>query len=329
METSIWRLVLYLFGFMVFAAVNVAYLGWCEHRGAGHIQPRTTPKEAGWFGLLQPVADGLTLMTKQLFIPHGVDGVLFRLTPVLAMIPALTSMVAIPFSANIQARAIDLSVLFLFSLVSLGMIALLLGGWASANTYILISSARAVSQSIAYEIPMLITVITIVMISGSVHLGTIAEAQQGGFWRWNIFPRLDSSLLMPVSFLIFFICSIAETNRALFDMAEVESELVTGPLPEYSPMGFAPFVVGEYLNIVVGACLTTILFLGGWGCPLGKTPGVWWFLAKIYLLMFIFIWVRRIFSRTQVYPLLNLSWKIMIPLSLVNLLLAAIFIKVF
>ncbi|WP_457573405.1 NADH-quinone oxidoreductase subunit NuoH [Desulfolithobacter sp.] len=328
METSIWRPILYLVGFMAFAGLNAAYLGWCERKGAAHIQRRIGPKEVGPFGLLQPLADGIKLMSKQLLVPQGVDGILFRVAPILAMIPAITSMVTIPFSDNIQARSIDLSVLLIFALASIGMFAILLGGWASANKYAVISAARAVSQNVAYEIPMLVTVITIVMITGSMSLHEIAMDQQGGFWHWNMF-RLDKSILMPVSFIIFFICSIAETNRAPFDMGEAESELIAGFMTEYGSMGFGLFMMGEYLNIVVGACLTTILFLGGWDCPFGLFPGVWWFLIKIYVLIFAFIWIRWTYPRTQIYKLLNLSWKILIPFSLVNLLVTAAFIKVF
>lgn len=330
METSIWRPILYLVGIMAFAGLNAAYLGWCERKGAGHIQRRPGPKEVGPFGLLQPLADGIKLMTKQLLVPQGVDGILFRVAPVIAMIPAITSMVVIPFSGNIQARAMELSVLLIFALASLAMMAVLLGGWASGNKYAIISSARAVSQNLAYEIPMLLTLISIVMISGSMNLRDIAIDQQGGFWHWNIF-RLENGhfLYMWIGFIIFFICSIAETNRAPFDMAEAESELVAGFMTEYSSMGFGLFMMGEYLNIVVGACLTTILFLGGWDCPFGMTPGVWWFLLKIYILIFTFIWVRWTYPRTQVYRLLNLSWKILIPFSLVNVLVTAAFIKVF
>ncbi len=328
MDTSIWRPIIYLICFMAFAGLNAAYLGWCERKGAGRIQRRTGPMEVGFHGLLQPLADGLKLMTKQLLVPEGVDHILFRIAPILAMIPALTSMVVIPFSDNIQGRAVELSVLMLFALASIGMIAILIGGWASANKYAVISAARAVSQNLAYEIPMLLTVITIVMITGSMNLQDIAMDQQGGFWHWNIF-RLDKSIFMPVSFMIFFICSVAETNRAPFDMAEAESELIAGFMTEYGSMGFGLFMMGEYLNIVVGACLTTILFLGGWSCPFGLFPGVWWFLIKIYILIFTFIWVRWTYPRTQVYKLLNLSWKILIPFSLVNLLVTAAFIKVF
>ncbi|HDZ75803.1 MAG TPA: NADH-quinone oxidoreductase subunit H, partial [Desulfobacteraceae bacterium] len=212
MDTSIWRPILYLIGFMAFAGVNAAWLGWAERKGAAHIQRRNGPKEVGPFGLWQPLADGIKLMTKQLLIPSGTDDILFRIAPILAMIPALTSMVVIPFSGNIQARSIDMSVLLIFALASIGMFAILLGGWASGNKYAVISAARVVSQSIAYEIPMLITVITIVMITGSTNLQDIALAQQGGFWHWNIF-RLEGGhfVYMWIAFLIYFICSVAET----------------------------------------------------------------------------------------------------------------------
>ena len=172
METSIWRALFYLVGIMAFAALNAAYLVWCERKGAARIQRRSGPTEVGYEGLLQPLADGLKLMSKQLLVPRSVDGIIFRLAPVLAMIPGITSMVVIPFSGNIQARAMELSLLLIFALASLGMIAILLGGWASGNKYAIISSARAVSQNLAYEIPMLLTAITVVMISGSIRLIT-------------------------------------------------------------------------------------------------------------------------------------------------------------
>lgn len=347
MDTSIFRPFLYLIGILAFAGLNAAYLGWCERKGAARIQRRTGPMEVGKEGLLQPIADGIKLMSKQLLVPAGVDGILFRIAPILAMIPAISSFVVIPFSPSIQARALDMSVLLIFAFASIGMMAVLLGGWSSANKYAIISATRAVSQNIVYEIPMLITVITIVMMTGSMSLHEIAQAQSGGFWNWNIFPlashSLPQALIMWVSFLIFFTCSVAETNRAPFDMAEAESELVAGFMTEYGSMGFGLFMMGEYLNIVVGACLTTILFLGGWDCPLGITTGFsegalgvlsmiagpFWFLVKIYILIFTFIWIRWTYPRTTIYSLLNLGWKVLIPFSLAILLLTAAFIKVF
>ncbi len=330
---DIWRPLLYLLGFMAFAGLNAAYLGWFERKGAARIQRRIGPFEVGFHGLLQPLADGFKLMSKQLLVPQGVDGILFRVAPVLAMIPAMTSFAVIPFSDNIQGVAIELSVLLIFALAALGMMAVLIGGWASGNKYSLLAATRCISQNLAYEIPMLLTVITIVMLTGSMNLEVIVQHQQGGFWNWNVLPFVNHSLahavIMPVSFIIFFICILAETNRAPFDMPEAESELIAGHMTEYGSMGFGLFMMGEYLNMVVGACLITILFLGGWGCPFGLFPGVWWFLIKIYLLLFATIWIRWTFPRTQVYKLLNLSWKILIPFAMANLLMTAAFIKIF
>ncbi|MBW6520557.1 MAG: NADH-quinone oxidoreductase subunit NuoH [Desulfoarculaceae bacterium] len=313
---------------IAFAAVNAAYLVWAERRGAARIQRRPGPNINGPFGLLQPPADGIKLMTKQLMIPGGADKILFMVAPVLAMVPAIMSFVTIPFSEGIVARNMDIGVLMIFAFASMGAMAILFAGWGSRNKYAVMASVRAVSQSVSYEIPMLITAITVIMVNGSMDLKAISLNQAGGFWHWNIFPSLQSPL-MPISFIIFFICSLAETNRAPFDLGEAESELVAGFHTEYGSMGFGLFFMGEYANIVIGACLTTILFLGGWGCPFGLFPGVWWFLLKIYLLIATFIWIRWTFPRTTIYGLLNLSWKILIPISLFNLLLTAGLLKVF
>jgi len=313
---------------IAFAALNAAYLVWAERRGAGRIQRRPGPNVNGPFGLLQPLADGAKLMTKQIVIPGGADKALFMVAPVLAMAPAIMSFVTIPYSELIVAHSMNIGVLMIFAFASLGAMSILLAGWGSRNKYGVMASVRAVSQNISYEIPMLITVITIVMMTGTMDLNELVAAQAGGFWHWNIFPSLESPL-MPVAFLIFFICSLAETNRAPFDLGEAESELVAGFHTEYGSMGFGLFFMGEYANIVIGASLTTILFLGGWDCPLGLFPGVWWFLLKVYLLIATFIWIRWTFPRTTIYGLLNLSWKILIPISLFNLLLTAGLLKVF
>lgn len=314
-----------------FVALNAAYLVWCERKGAAFIQRRSGPSENGPWGLFQPPLDGIKLMTKQLIIPGGVDKALFMVAPVLAMFPALISFVTIPFSEKIVAHNMEHGILVLFAFASFAGLALLLAGWSSRNKYSMIASVRAVSQTIAYEIPMLITAITVVLITGSIDFVVIVHAQSGGFWHWNIWPLKPGlyNIFMPISFLIFFVCSLAETNRAPFDLGEAESELVAGFHTEYSSMGFGLFFMGEYANIVIGACLTTLLFLGGWDCPFGLFPGVWWFLLKVYLIIFTFIWIRWTFPRTTIYGLLNLSWKILIPLSLINLVLTAGFLKVF
>jgi len=327
MDSEIIRVIAFLVGVIAFAALNAAYLVWLERKEAAHIQRRIGPKEVGPFGLLQPMVDGIKLMTKQILIPDGVDPVLFRLAPILAMIPAIMCFVTIPFSQELVARNINLGLLMIFAFASINVLALLLGGWGSANKYAVISAARAVAQNVAYEIPMLVTVITMVMITGTLNLNDIV-AQQPNISQWYIF-RFSASPLMPVAFLIFFVCSLAETNRAPFDLSEAESELVAGFHTEYSSMGFGLFFMGEYANIVIGSSLAVILFLGGWQDPFGLFPGVWWFLIKLYCLIFTVIWIRWTYPRTQFYNLLNLSWKILIPISLFNLLLTAGFLKVF
>jgi len=316
---------------IAFAALNAAYLVWAERRGAGRIQRRPGPNINGPLGLLQPPLDGIKLMAKQLTIPGGADKVLFIAAPVLAMFPAIMSFVTIPFSENIVAKNMDVGILMIFAFASMGGLSLLFAGWSSRNKYSMMSSVRAVSQAVAYEIPMLITTITVVMIAGTTNLMEIVHQQSGSFLHWNIFPLLGEghNLLMPMSFLIFFTCTLAETNRAPFDLGEAESELVAGFHTEYGSMGFGLFFMAEYANIVIGSSMTTILFLGGWGCPFGLLPGVWWFLIKLYFLIATFIWIRWTFPRTTIYGLLNLSWKILIPLSLFNLLFTAGLLKVF
>jgi NADH-quinone oxidoreductase subunit H len=317
-----------------FAALNAAYLVWAERRGAARIQRRPGPNINGPYGLLQPPLDGIKLMAKQLTIPGGADKVLFIAAPVLAMFPAIMSFVTIPFSETIVAKNMNVGILMIFAFASTGSMSLVFAGWSSRNKYAMMSAVRAVSQAVSYEIPMLITTITVVMIAGSMDLMEIVRQQSGSFLHWNIFPLFGNShnILMPMSFLIFFVCTLAETNRAPFDLGEAESELVAGFHTEYGSMGFGLFFMGEYANIVIGSCMTTILFLGGWNAPfpfLNIIPGVFWFLLKLYLLIATFIWIRWTFPRTTIYGLLNLSWKILIPLSLFNLLLTAGLIKVF
>jgi NADH-quinone oxidoreductase subunit H len=331
MELSLLNVIIAVTIAIGFAALNAAYLVWAERRGAGRIQRRPGPNINGPLGLLQPPLDGIKLMAKQLIIPGGADKALFITAPVLAMAPAIVSFVTIPFSDTIVAHNLNVGVLAIFAFASMGGISLLFAGWSSRNKYAMMSAIRAVSQAIAYEIPMLVTVITVVMIAGTMNLADLVAAQKGGILNWYVFPFKAGLFnpLMLMSFLIFFICTLAETNRAPFDLGEAESELVAGFHTEYGSMGFGLFFMGEYANIVIGACLTTILFLGGWDCPFGLFPGVWWFLAKIYLLIATVIWIRWTFPRTTIYGLLNLSWKILIPLSLFNLLFTAGLLKVF
>ena len=326
--TEPFRLLAFLLGTLAFVGFNAAYLVLVERKGAARIQRRPGPTEVGYAGLLQPIADGIKLLSKQLIVPPGADATLFRVAPVLVLAPALMCLATIPFGESLVARNINVGLVMVFAFGSINVMAIMLGGWASRNKYAIISAARIVSQDVAYEIPMLLVVITLLMITGTMDLQEIVRQQAGGFWNWNLF-RLSANPLMPVTFVIFYICMLAETNRAPFDMAEAESELVAGAFTEYAGMGFGVFFMAEYANIVVGCCVATLLFLGGWQSPIGLWPGVFWFLVKMYALVFSVIWIRWTFPRTQFYNLLNLSWKILIPVSLFILLLSAVMIKIF
>ena len=303
-----FRLVFALVAIMAFVGLNAAYLVWVERKGAARFQRRPGPNEVGPAGLLQPIADAVKLLSKQLIVPAGVDRTLFRLAPLAVMAPALAGLAVIPFSETLAARNINLGLLMIFAFGSINVMALMVGGWSSRNKYAIISAARVVSQNVAYEIPMLLVVITMIMVTGTMNLSEIVTQQAGGFWHWNLF-KVWVNPLMPVTFLIFFICMLAETNRAPFDMAEAESELVAGAYTEYSGMGFGVFFMAEYANILLGCSLATVLFLGGWQSPIGILPGVFWFLVKMYFLVFTVVWIRWTFPRTQFYGLLNLSWK--------------------
>jgi NADH-quinone oxidoreductase subunit H len=321
-----FRLILWLLGIMAFVGANAAYLVWVERKGAARFQRRPGPTEVGFQGLLQPIADALKLLSKQLIVPPDADRALFRLAPVFVMIPALVGLAVIPFGKQLTAREINFGLLLVFALGSINVIAVMLAGWSSRNKYSIIAAARVVSQNVAYEIPLLLVVITVILTTGTLNLNEIVNQQGGAIWNWNVF-KVWLNPLMPVTFLIFFICMLAETNRAPFDMAEAESELVAGAYTEYSSMGFGVFFMAEYANILLGCSIATVLFLGGWQSPIGILPGVFWFLVKLYLLVFTVVWIRWTFPRTQFYGLLNLSWKILIPISLFTLMLSSAMMK--
>ncbi len=321
-----YRLAAFVLGALAFVGLNAAYLVWVERKGAARFQRRPGPTEVGPEGLLQPIADAIKLLSKQVIVPPGADALLFRLAPAVVMAPALMTFAVLPFGAHLTARPMSVGLLLAVAFGSINVMAILLGGWASRNKYAIISAARVVSQNVAYEIPLLLVVITLLMITGTLDLSEIVRQQAGGFWRWNVF-KLWVNPLMPVTFVIFFICLLAETNRAPFDMAEAESELVAGAFTEYAGMGFGVFFMAEYANIVVGCALATALFLGGWQSPFGIGSGVGWFLLKLYLLIFTVVWIRWTFPRTQFYGLLNLSWKILIPISLGTLGLTSVLLK--
>ncbi len=339
---SFTRLVLFLAGVAAFVGANAAYLVWVERKTAGYVQRRPGPMEAGPQGLFQPIADAFKLFAKQVLVPPTSDGILFRIAPAMIMTASMMCFVALPFGSFLVPAQINLGLLTIFAFASINVMALMLAAWSSRNKFAIISSARVVSQNIAYEIPMLLTIVTVVMMNGTMDLSAIVGKQSGWFWHWNLF-QLQHNPLMPLSFLTFYICMLAEANRAPFDMAESESELVAGAFTEYAGMSFGVFFMAEYANIVIGCSLATVLFLGGWHAPfpLDFLPaalssawvtsliGLAFFFVKLYALVFTVIWIRWTFPRTQFYGLLNLSWKILIPVALFTLWLSSLLLKVF
>jgi NADH-quinone oxidoreductase subunit H len=310
-----------LVGVLALVQVNALFLVWLERKVAAHIQLRIGPKEVGPFGILQTIVDGVKLVSKELITPRHVDKKLFMLAPVAIFLPVLVSFVVIPFSEKLQIRDLNVGLLVIFAFSTFNVLAILVGGWASNNKYSLLGAVRSVAQNIAYEIPLLLTVLSVLLWSNSLQMSKIVESQST---VWNVF-------WMPVAALIYLICATAETNRAPFDIPEAESELVAGFHTEYGGMRFALFFLAEYSNMLIVAAVATTLFFGGWK-PLPflgflPVPGLIWFLAKTYVLIFVVIWVRWTFPRLRFDQLMNFCWKIMIPAALLHLIVYAGIIK--
>jgi NADH-quinone oxidoreductase subunit H len=297
---------------LAFVQVNALFLVWLERKVAGHIQLRIGPKEVGPFGILQTAVDGLKLMGKELITPAAVSWPLFVLSPILVFAPVLVAFVVIPFGESTQIRDLNVGLMLIIAFGGLSVLAILMGGWASNNKYALLGAIRAVAQNVAYEIPLLLAAMSVVLMAGSLSFKDIVAAQEGG---WFVFYQ-------PVAALLYLVGATAETNRAPFDIPEAESELVAGFHTEYSGMRFGLFFLAEYTNMFIVASVATALFFGGWQGPF--LPGPWWFLLKAYLLIFVVIWVRWTFPRLRFDQLMNLSWKYLIPIGLVNLLVTAL-----
>ncbi len=325
---TLLRIAISVAAVVAFAFTNAAVMVLVERKLCGHIQRRPGPFEVGPHGLLQTAVDGVKLMAKQILIPRGADPFLFRLAPILSFVPPIAALIVVPFSAGLQVRDINIGVLLILALSAINVLALLIAGWASANKYSLFGAIRAVAQSVAYEIPLLVSLVTIVLWVGSFRMGAIVEAQNG-VWpyflpRWFVFTPMGF-----VAFFIYFITGVAETNRAPFDMPEAESELTAGFHTEYAGMGFGLFFLGEYTNMILVAAIATTLFLGGWHGPYLDIPftGLLWFALKAYGLLVLMIWIRWTFPRVRFDQLLNFCWKILIPISMVNLAVTALWLK--
>jgi NADH-quinone oxidoreductase subunit H len=312
------RLVLGLVLILVFVGVNGLILVWMERKVVGFIQRRPGPYEVGPHGILQSLVDGVKLIAKQLVTPRGADRFLFWLGPMLSVTPVVICFLPIPFSPALTAMDVNLGLLLILAFSSVNVLALCAAGWGSNNKYALIGAARAVSQSVAYEIPLLLSVLCIAFQTGSLSLSAIAQGQSQGVLSWNLWVQ-------PLAFVIFFISATAETNRAPFDLPEAESELTAGFHTEYSGMGFGLFFLAEYTYMIVVCSVATALFLGAHDGPF--LPGPWWFVLKVYALILALMWFRWTFPRVRFDQLLNLCWKWLIPLGLVNLLATALVLK--
>ncbi|MEE9290834.1 MAG: NADH-quinone oxidoreductase subunit NuoH, partial [Alphaproteobacteria bacterium] len=302
----------------------VAYLTLAERKVIAAMQLRKGPNVVGWFGLLQPFADGLKLFVKETVIPTGANKVVFVLAPMVTFVLALVAWAVIPFDEGMVLADINVGVLYLFAISSMGVYGVIMAGWASNSKYAFLGALRSAAQMVSYEISMGFVIVTVLLCVGSLNLTKVVMAQQN---VWFAVPLLHM-------FVIFFVSTLAETNRAPFDLPEAEAELVSGYNVEYSSMTFALFFLGEYANMILMSALTTILFLGGWLAPFGFAPFTWvpgpiWFAAKISFVLFLFLWVRATFPRYRYDQLMRLGWKVFLPLSLLWVAVTAIALTTF
>ena len=305
----------------------VAYLTLWERKLIGWIQIRIGPNRVGPFGLLQPVADGLKLLLKEIVIPFRSNKRLFLLGPVMTIMPALAAWAVIPFGPDVALANVNAGLLLLLALTSLEVYGVIIAGWASNSKYAFLGAMRASAQMVSYEIAMGFAMVIVLMVSGSLNMTEIVMGQTHGtfasmglnFLSWNWLP------LLPI-FVVYFIAGVAETNRAPFDVVEGESEIVAGHMVEYSGMAFAMFFLAEYANMILISILTTVMFLGGWDAPvafLGFIPGWIWLGIKTFVVVSMFLWLRATFPRYRYDQIMRLGWKIFIPVTLIWLVVVA------
>jgi NADH-quinone oxidoreductase subunit H len=316
---ALFLILIQAIGIILPLLVGVAYLTYAERKVIAAMHLRRGPNVVGPFGLLQPLADGLKLFFKETIIPSGANRVVFVMAPMITFSLALVAWAVIPFGDDMVVANINVGVLYLFAISSLGVYGILMAGWASNSKYAFLGAIRSAAQMISYEVSMGFIIITVLLVAGSLNLSDIVNAQKESVWF--IFP------LFPM-FVIFFISTLAETNRHPFDLPEAEAELVAGYNVEYSAMTFALFFLGEYANMILMSAMTTILFLGGWLPPIDVAPFTWipgpiWFILKICSLLFLFIWVRATFPRYRYDQLMRLGWKVFLPISLASVVLVA------
>ncbi len=292
----------------------VAYVTYAERKIIGYIQVRVGPNRVGPKGWLQPIADALKLAFKEIVIPSNANRFLFLSAPVLSLAPALAAWAVVPFTDTLVLANIDAGLLYILALTSLGVYGVIIAGWASNSKYAFLGAMRSAAQIVAYEIAMGFALVGLLMAAGSLNLVQIVTAQTGGIHQWYVWP------LLPL-FAVYFISGVAETNRAPFDVAEGESEIVAGFHVEYSGMTFTVFFLAEYANMVLISALAAIMFLGGWHAPFDVAPFTWippffWLFGKVALLMFVFLWLRATFPRYRYDQIMRLGWKVFIPVTI-------------
>ncbi|ANN96799.1 TPA: NADH-quinone oxidoreductase subunit NuoH [Legionella pneumophila] len=309
--------------------LSVAYLTYAERKVIGYIQVRIGPNRVGLKGLLQPFADLLKLITKEIIVPTRSNKYLFVIAPLFALVPSLVGWAVIPFQEGVVLANINAGVLYLFAMSSLGVYGVLIAGWASNSKYAMFGALRSTAQTVSYEIAMGFALVGVLLAAGSMNLTDIVNSQKGGMLHWWFIP------LLPL-FLVFWIAGIAETNRAPFDLAEGESEIVAGFHVEYSGIGFALFFLSEYASMILISTFMAILFMGGWLSPFeGITfldqiffvvPGFVWLLLKISFFLFVYLWVRATFPRYRYDQLMRLGWKVLIPVTIVWLVVTSLMV---
>ncbi|HEY2338384.1 MAG TPA: NADH-quinone oxidoreductase subunit NuoH [Burkholderiales bacterium] len=301
----------------------VAYLTLWERKLIGWIQIRIGPNRVGPWGLLQPIADGMKLMFKEIILPANASKGLFLLAPILILAPALAAWAVIPFASSIVVSDINAGLLYILALSSMGVYGVIVAGWASNSKYAFLGAMRSAAQMVSYELAMGFALVVVLMVSGSLNLSDIVDAQNRGrfasagvnFLSWNWLP------LAPM-LVVYFVSGIAETNRAPFDVVEGESEIVAGHMIEYSGMAFSLFFIAEYMNMILISALTVTMFFGGWLPPIDSVltdavPGVVWFVLKTFVVVSLFLWIRATFPRYRYDQIMRLGWKVFIPLTLV------------
>ncbi len=301
---------------LVFVLLNVLWLVYMERKVSAYIQCRIGPNRVGPMGIFQTIADTVKLISKEIIIPKNTNKKLFLLAPVMIFMPPMAVFAVTPFGKGMVALDLNIGVYYFVALASLSTVVIWMAGWTSNNKYSLLGSMRVVAQMVSYEVPLLLSIVGVVLLTGTLNLTGIITAQQS---VWMIF-------LQPVAFLIYLIAAVAETNRTPFDLVEGESEIITGPFTEYSGMGFAFFFLAEYANVLLVSMLASILFLGGWLAPFGLTfiPSWIWLLLKVYLVIFLLMWFRWTYPRTRIDQMMAFCWKVLVPLAIVNILVTGI-----